>query len=142
MHLVRAVRFRLEFYRNTLALIAKHPLTGTGTGSFPATSADLVKGTGQNLSRNPHNEFLLISVQTGIFGLGALVWLLWQQWRYAPLLPTPMERGLAQGLVVMMVIVCMLNSALLDHTEGLLYAWLTALLYAGLPVTKTPHVAQ
>ncbi len=134
--------FRLEFYRNTLALIAKHPLTGTGTGSFPATYADLVKGTGQNLSRNPHNEFLLISVQTGIFGLGALVWLLWQQWRYAPLLPTPMERGLAQGLVVMMVIVCMLNSALLDHTEGLLYAWLTALLYAGLPFTKTPHVAQ
>jgi len=26
----------------------------------------------------------------------------------------------------------MLNSLLLDHTEGLLYAWLTGLLYAGL----------
>ena len=74
----------------------------------------------------------LIAAQTGLVGLAALLWLLWQQWRLAPQLPTPLERGLAQGLVAMMVTVCLLNSALLDHTEGLLYAWLTALLYAGL----------
>lgn len=128
--------FRLEFYRNTLELIKKHPIAGTGTGSFPTAYAEQVRGSGQNLSRNPHNEFMLVTVQTGIFGLGAFLWLLWQQWRYAPQLPTPMERGLAQGLVVTMVIVGMLNSALLDHTEGLLYAWLTALLYAGLPLKK------
>lgn len=129
--------FRLEFYRNTLKLISKNPLLGTGTGSFPAVYADLVAGTGQTASRNPHNEFMLITVQTGLIGLAAFLWLLWQQWRLAPQLPTPMERGLAQGLVVMMVIICMLNSALLDHTEGLLYAWLTALLYAGLPRQQT-----
>ena len=38
--------------------------------------------------------------------------------------------GLA--LVAVMTAVCLFNSALLDHTEGLLYAWLTALLHAGL----------
>lgn len=134
--------FRLEFYRNTLELIKKHPVAGTGTGSFPTVYADQVRGSGQNLSRNPHNEFMLLTVQTGIFGLGAFLWLLWQQWRYAPQLPTPMERGLAQGLVVTMVIVGMLNSALLDHTEGLLYAWLTALLYAGLPLKKAPETVS
>ncbi len=125
--------FRLEFYRNTLDLIKERPVFGYGTGGFPAAYAELVKNTGQKLSRNPHNEFMLITVQTGVVGLAAFLWLLWQQWRFAPQLPTPIERGLAQGLVVMMVIICMLNSALLDHTEGLLYAWLTALLYAGLP---------
>lgn len=126
--------FRMEFYRNTLTLIEKNPLFGTGTGSFPAAYAELVRNSGQNSSRNPHNEFMLITVQTGLIGLAAFLWLLWQQWRLAPQLPTPIERGLAQGLVLMMSIICMLNSALLDHTEGLLYAWLTALLYAGLPV--------
>ncbi len=124
--------FRLEFYRNTLALIQKNPMIGTGTGSFPAVYAKQVEGTGSVASKNPHNEFMLITVQIGAVGLAAFLWLLWQQWRLAPQLPTPMERGLAQGLVLMMGIVCMLNSALLDHTEGLLYAWLTALLYAGL----------
>ena len=123
---------RLEYYRNTLALIGKNPVFGTGTGSFPAAYAELVQGTGKDPARNPHNQFLLITVQTGLVGLGALLWLLWQQWRLAPQLPTPLERGLAQGFVVMTVIVCMLNSALLDHTEGLLYAWLTAVFYAGL----------
>ena len=139
LHIERADRpaststgYRLEFYRNTLTLIHKQPVLGYGTGGFPAAYADLVKGTGQTLSRNPHNEFMLVTVHTGLFGLAALLWLLWQQWRLAPLLPTPLERGLAQGLVVMTGIVCMLNSPLLDHTEGLLYAWLTALLYAGL----------
>ncbi len=124
--------YRLEFYRNTLTLIQKQPVLGYGTGGFPAAYAELVKDSGQKLSRNPHHEFMLITAQIGLFGLAALLWLLWQQWRLAPLLPTPMERGLAQGLVVMMGIICMLNSALLDHTEGLLYAWLTALLYGGL----------
>jgi O-antigen ligase len=124
--------YRLEYYRNTLALIGKNPVFGTGTGSFPAAYAELVQGTGRDPARNPHNQFLLITVQTGLVGLAALLWLLWQQWRLAPQLPTPLERGLAQGFVVMTVIVCMLNSALLDHTEGLLYAWLTALFYAGL----------
>jgi len=33
---------------------------------------------------------------------------------------------------MMMALICMLNSTLLDHTEGLLFAWLTALLYGGL----------
>lgn len=132
--------FRLEYYRNTLTLIQRQPVLGYGTGGFPAAYAELVKGSGQTLSRNPHNEFMLITAQIGVFGLAALFWLLWQQWRFAPLLPTPLERGLAQGLVVMIIIVAMLNSPLLDHTEGLLYAWLTALLYAGLrtaPVKET-----
>lgn len=128
--------YRLEFYRNTLALIQKQPILGYGTGGFPAAYAELVKDSGQTLSRNPHNEFMLITVQTGVIGLAAFLWLLWQQWRFALLLPTPIERGLAQGLVLMTGIICMLNSALLDHTEGLLYAWLTALLYAGLQAKK------
>lgn len=128
--------YRMEYYRNTLMLIQKQPILGYGTGGFPAAYAELVKGTGQTLSRNPHNEFMLVTVHIGLFGLAALLWLLWQQWHFAPLLPTPLERGLAQGLVVMTIIVCMLNSPLLDHTEGLLYAWLTALLYAGLQTKK------
>lgn len=124
--------YRLEFYRNTFALIRQHPLTGFGTGGFPAAYAEQVRDSGSVASKNPHNEFMLITVQTGIVGLAAFLWLLWQQWRYARRLPTPMDRGLAQGLVVTMVVVCMFNSALLDHTEGLLYAWLTAVLYAGM----------
>ena len=122
---------RLEFYRNTLAIVAEHPFIGSGTGSFPRIYADKVRGTESLETKNPHNEFLHITVQLGVIGLAALLYLFWGQWRLSRRLATHLERQLARGLVATIAIGCLLNSLLLDHTEGLLYAWLTGVLYAG-----------
>lgn len=131
---------RLEFYRNTLSIIADHPLTGVGTGGFAQAYAEKVKGTGKVATHNPHNEFLLMWSQLGIAGVALLIWLFWRQWRLAAHLPTRLERELARGLILTMVIGCMLNSLLLDHTEGLFYAWLTGVLYGGLRIgDSTTH---
>lgn len=37
----------------------------------------------------------------------------------------------ARGLVLAIAVGCLVNALLLDHTEGLLYAWLTGLLFGG-----------
>jgi O-antigen ligase len=126
--------WRLEFYGNTLVIIAEHPLIGVGTGGFASAYAEKVKGTGRVATTNPHSEFLLTTAQLGLAGLGVLLWLFWRQWRIAAA-DTSLEGELARGLVVTMVIGCMLNSLLLDHTEGMLYAWLTGVLYGGLKLT-------
>jgi O-antigen ligase len=83
-------------------------------------------------TQNPHSEYLMIAVQTGLIGVGLLLDLFWQQWRLAPRLTSPMECHLARGLVLTIAAGCLFNSLLLDHTEGLLFAWLTGVLYAGL----------
>ena len=124
-----SIGLRLEFYHNTLRIIRDHPVAGVGTGGLPQAYARIVAGTDMVPTRNPHNEFLHLAAQVGPVGVAALLWLLWQQWRLAARLALP-EREIARGLVVLMTIGCMLNSLLLDHTEGLLYAWLTGLLYA------------
>ena len=121
---------RLEFYHNTLRIIRDHPVIGVGTGGFPQAYARVVEGTTMAPTRNPHNEFLHLAAQVGPTGVAALLWLLMQQWRLSAHLVPP-EKDFARALVVLMAIGCMLNSLLLDHTEGLLYAWLTGLLYAG-----------
>ena len=123
---------RLDFYRNSLAILREHPVAGVGTGGFPKAYAEQVRGTDAYLARNPHNEYLLTAIQVGIAGVFALLYLFWTQWRMAPRLPTPLDCQLARGLVLMMAAGCLFNSLLLDHTEGLLYAWLTGLLFAGL----------
>jgi O-antigen ligase len=123
---------RLEFYQNSLAIVARQPLTGVGTGGFPAAYVQQVQGAGKVETRNPHNEFLLIATQVGVIGVILLTGLLLSQWRLASRMHSTMDRGLARGLVLTMVIGCMLNSLLLDHTEGLFYAWLTGVLYGGL----------
>ena len=127
-----SVGLRLEFYRNSLQIIRDHPLTGVGTGGFRQAYADQVRGTGRLAASNPHNEYLLIAVQVGVAGVLLLLYLFYVQWRDAPRLASPLETHLARGLVLAIAIGCMFNSFLLDHTEGLLYAWLTGLLYGGL----------
>ena len=83
-------------------------------------------------TRNPHNEYLLIAVQVGLVGLGLLLYLFYRQWRLAKMLPSSLERSLAHGLLLAIMSGCLFNSLLLDHTEGMLYGWMSGLLYAGL----------
>ena len=61
---------RLEFYRNTLAIIRDHPLLGVGTGGFAPAYAQSVQGTAMLPTRNPHNQYLLTASQLGLVGLG------------------------------------------------------------------------
>lgn len=128
---------RLEYYRNTLGIIKDHPLTGVGTGGFIKAYAEQVKGTGKQQTHNPHNEFLNITAQIGIAGLLVLIAMFWAQWRTARQLATPMEQSLARALVLTLVTGCLVNSLLLDHAEGLFYAWMSGLLYGGLKYTPS-----
>ncbi len=123
---------RLEFFSNTLYIIADHPVFGVGTGGFPAAYAEKIRGTGKVAARNPHNEYLHVMVQVGVAGLAALLFLFYLQWRLAARLVSAFDASLARALVLTMAIGCLFNSLLLDHVEGLLYAWLTGLLFAGL----------
>jgi len=123
---------RLEFYRVSLGLIADRPLAGWGTGSFAQAYREAVAGTTLEPTRNPHNEYLLLGVQLGAGGVLLLVALWVALWRVAARLP-PLERDLARGLVLAFAAGCLLNSLLLDHTEGLLFAWLAGIALGALP---------
>jgi O-antigen ligase len=127
-----SVTLRLEWYQRSLDIVREHPLLGSGTGSFPHAFAETVKGTETAHVSNPHNEYLLIAVQTGLVGLALLLHLFSRQLMLAQRLSSPLETHLARGLVITMAVGCLFNSFLLDHTEGLLYAWLTGVLYGGL----------
>jgi O-antigen ligase len=136
------VGLRLDFYRNSLALVREHALVGVGTGGFAKAYADRVRATQGIATRNPHNEYLHIMVQLGLVGLAALLYLFWTHWRLAPHLASPLEYHLARGLILTMAVGCLFNSWLLDHTEGLLYAWLTGLLFAGLKSPENPEIGN
>jgi O-antigen ligase len=123
---------RLEFYRNTLDIIAEHPVLGVGTGGFPKTYAQRAAAAGRIVTANPHNEYLLIAAQVGLPGLALMIALFATAWRMGRHLPAPLERDLARGLVLAMASGSLFNSLLVDHAEGLLFAWLCAVLFGGL----------
>lgn len=123
---------RMEFYANTLELIKQHPVVGVGTGGFPAAYAHQVQGKNVEPTRNPHNEYLLITAQIGVGGLLLLLYLFYTQWRCAAQLPSAFEQDAARGLVLTITITALFNSPLHDHTEGLFFAFASALLFTAL----------
>jgi O-antigen ligase len=123
---------RLDYYSSTIQIVRDHPFMGVGSGGFPEAFKQQVQGTDVLLTNNPHNEYLLIAVQTGLPGLALLLYLFYTQWRYAPHLPSALEQDAARGLVLAYLVNCMLNSALHDHADGLFFAFMTAALFAGL----------
>lgn len=122
---------RLDYAINSATIVIAHPLTGVGTGGFAAAYARQVKGTGSEATVNPHNEFLNIAVQLGLPGLALLVLLLAVGWQCSKGLPTLLERDLARGLIIAYAVGCMINSMLMDHVEGLFFAWALGVLFGG-----------
>lgn len=130
---------RIRYLRNSLDLVLERPLLGFGTGAFSSAYQDWVapRGAADPPTSNPHNEFLRLGVTGGLTGMGLFIWLLLAQWRCADRL-APQQRALAQALVATMAVGCLFNSFLYDHTEGHLWAFLSAVLYAPLLQPEPP----
>ncbi len=63
---------RLSFWKNTLELLPKYALIGTGTGGFSKAYANQIKEkslTAEVLTGDPHNQYLKILIEHGVVGL-------------------------------------------------------------------------
>ncbi|MDO8412826.1 MAG: O-antigen ligase family protein [Gallionellaceae bacterium] len=127
---------RLEFYYNTQAIIKQHPMLGVGTGGFYAAYAQQIEGKGLIPTRNPHNEYLLITAQLGLAGLALMFYLFYTQWQQAAKLAGPFQQNAARGLLLSVALASLFNSPLLDHTEGLFFAFMSALWFVDLGTDK------
>lgn len=123
---------RLEFYHNTLALIARHPVMGYGTGGFEKAYRQQVAGTGMLATVNPHDDMLLMTSQLGLIGLAALLFFYWQYWRQAASLPEPASRRMGRALILSLVVSGLVNSLLINHAESLFFGWWGAWIFSAL----------
>jgi O-antigen ligase len=127
------VKERLEFYRRSLQIVEANPLLGVGTGGVAAADRAIAARQGMPPADHPHSEYLLQAVELGIAGLILLVVMFGVLWRAAGRLPEPAHTALARGLVLMYAFGSLGTSMLNDHAETLLFVWMTAVLFHGLP---------
>ncbi|EPL9180911.1 O-antigen ligase family protein [Serratia marcescens] len=116
---------RTAFAREALRLIKKSPLLGNGAGSFWYGNPSTGYGV-----HNPHNEYLLETVQSGLLGLMMFLTWMWSCYRVAWRLP-PARRNLFVAVLSSYMACHLFNSFLLDSSEGHLFIIIAALL-AGL----------
>ncbi|MDW7771458.1 MAG: O-antigen ligase family protein [Desulfobulbaceae bacterium] len=124
---------RFDWWYDSLRLLGEKPLIGHGTGSFTVVHDRLIEGTAIHPTDNPHNEYLLISVQLGGVGLLAFLALFAAGWLDS-LRQTPEKQRLAQGVIISMMVGCLMNSFLFDSHQGHYFAFLAALLCAPAPL--------
>lgn len=127
-----SVGLRLSFYKNSLRLIQEKPIFGSGTGSFIPRYAALDPTYS---TRNPHNEYLNVTVQLGVVGLIVLLLLFYFTWRDSFKL-SARSQHVAQATMVAIALGCLANSWLMDTTEGHFFAVFLAISYAAMPIRK------
>ena len=127
---------RLQFAATSLRIIADHPVIGVGTGGFEDAYRDKIADTQARVSNNPHNQYLLTTVQLGVHGLLALLAVFGILWHTSRNLPPP-ERTLARGLLLAYMVGNLFNSFHYDHAEALFFAWSMGLLFCGTRSTDT-----
>ncbi|MCA9003786.1 MAG: O-antigen ligase family protein [Planctomycetaceae bacterium] len=125
-----SVDLRLEFYGNGLQIAKSSPLLGSGIGSFAMKYRELMKQKGQLVTENPHNEYVMLLVQNGIIGVGLFLAFFWVSWQTTRGL-TGIDQALGQAVLAVYLFVCMVNSLMLDTTEGCLFGYLVGLTLAG-----------
>jgi O-antigen ligase len=112
---------RLSFWKNALKMIADKPLFGHGTGSYVNHYGETIAQRG-----NPHNEFLMITVQLGLTGLLLFLAFLYSQYKHSLQLENE-NKFFAQGLLLSLISNSFFNSSFLDFTEGHWFAVMIAL---------------
>jgi O-antigen ligase len=123
---------RLEFLRLGGEAFLRHPILGTGTGSFNRTYEELAAQHHTLPTHNPHNEYLLIAVQMGAVGLAALFAFFIILWRRTHSLPI-WEARQGRVLILCFAVACLFNSLLMDHKDGHSFAFLVSLFFSGVP---------
>ncbi|MFB0527719.1 MAG: tetratricopeptide repeat protein [bacterium] len=79
-----ATRHRFVMWRTGIDIIKEHPLSGTGIGTFenihPKYQSKYLRtrkyGRFEGLSKFIHNDYLEITANTGLLGLGTFLWLI------------------------------------------------------------------
>ena len=128
------INLRPQLYVHAIKTILKDPWIGTGTGSYKAAikAKQLDFYTRTIHLKNPHSEYLMISVQLGLVGLLAFLYIFYSQGLSAFKIKDTEQKFLAQGLIVLMLIGCIFNSLLMDSRDGHFWAFFSALLFSNL----------
>lgn len=117
-----SIGVRLDYYATTLAIIRQHPLIGVGTKGFPEAYESQIEGTNLPPSNNPHNQYLLITAQYGLLGLGLMLAFyaacIYQARRQSAHLAL-----LGSGIVLAYATGNLFNSFMLDFSERVFFVW-------------------
>lgn len=133
---------RLMMWDTAASIVREAPLFGHGLGSFPDAYRRVVNqrhsGWRATLTADPHNQYLLILAETGLFGMAAFAWLLFAAIRQPVHGPF---KVIGSGLLLAWCVNSLFSSHFHTFNEGHLIAILLGVCLAreGISRPQIPH---
>tara|TARA_B100000989_G_C19431246_1_gene423155 strand:- start:274 stop:795 length:522 start_codon:yes stop_codon:yes gene_type:complete len=124
-----SIGLRSLWILNGVENIYKNPLFGTGVGSYEKTIQNFIKKNDINVnknlavSNNPHNEFISLSTQLGLFGFMLYIFFLYE------LFKDSRKKFLSTGAFVIVLISSFFNALFYDNVFGLFMVIVISLVY-------------
>lgn len=138
-----SIGLRLAFMKNSVTLIKEHPVLGSGLGSFFVNyntkfgpTPDFPNGLG-----DPHNQYLMTSVEMGGLGLALLLFIFLQQWRYSFRLSDNLT-DTAQAMLVAFAAGSTCDSFLYLSTTGYFFVLFSAVFFAAYNSIGESHATK
>jgi O-antigen ligase len=127
-----SIGLRLDWYQNSFELIKEKPIFGYGTGAYQAAQRKLLDKFSTRPTTEPHNEFLLTTVQIGFLGLAVFLALfidpLLRSFRLIRLKKEAQAHAL-QATILFLFLGCLLNSWLLATVPSHIFFFLIVAFY-------------
>ncbi len=122
---------RITYTINSLEIIKNNLFFGVGTGDFPSEYNKIhAKNTpGVNTTVNPHNMYILVAVQLGLFGLLGMLLIFYQQIKFSLSAKIKINRDLGLVLPLLFLVIMFSDSYLLGHYTTLLFIFFSSFLY-------------
>ncbi|MBS4050361.1 MAG: O-antigen ligase family protein [Methylomonas sp.] len=120
-----SVGVRMVFYKNTIELIRERPWFGYGTSSFKPVYSALAASKYQDWravsTGDPHNQYLFVWVENGLFGLLLLLAYIYTGVRQG--LKNPPYGAIAASFLIAITASSLFNSHFKTYAEGYMLAF-------------------
>ncbi len=122
---------RINYFINSSELIIKNPIFGVGTGDFPKEyyKLNLKKSPEFYPTVQPHNMYLLVLSQLGVFGLLCFLSLFFIQFKIALISNNKFVNQVGVAMPLLFLIIMWSDSYLLGHYTSNLYILFSAYIY-------------
>jgi len=122
---------RITYTINSFKIIQNNLLFGVGTGDFPSEYEKVhVKNMSDaGLTVNPHNMYILTTVQLGVLGLASMLLIFYHQLKFALSSKVGIVKDLGVVLPMLFLVIMWSDSYLLGHYTTILFVFFSSFLY-------------
>ena len=126
-----SIGLRVNYVMNSFEVIKQNPIIGIGTGDFPSEYKKINQINTPQFpnATNPHNMYILITMQLGLIGLISMLSIFYYQIKLSFYASNRFIKDVGIALPLIFLVIMWSDTYLLGHYTSLLFVFFSSFLY-------------